>query len=178
MLFGNINNSCLRKLLKLLTLSLKFKLKLMSLFEKVNEDIKTAMLAKEREKLEALRGIKAAFLIAKTEKGASDVLSPETEIKVLQKIVKQRKESAEIYNAQNRKDLADKELFEASVIEQYLPKQMGADELKVILKGVIEKVGAKSPTDMGKVMGVASKELAGKADGRMISEIVKNLLAG
>ena len=148
----------------------------MSLFEKVNDDIKSAMLAKERDKLEALRGIKAAFLIAKTEKGASDTLSPETEIKVLQKILKQRKESAEIYNTQNRKDLGDKELFEASVIEQYLPKQMDAEVLKALLKAIIERVGAKTPADMGKVMGVASKELAGKADGKMISEIVKNLL--
>ncbi len=148
----------------------------MSIFEKVNEDIKTAMLAREKDKLEALRGIKAAFLIAKTEKGASETLSSEVEIKVLQKIVKQRKESAEIYNSQARKDLGDKELFEASVIEQYLPKQMDVEELKVILKTIIEKVGAKAPSDMGKVMGIASKELAGKADGKMISEVVKSLL--
>jgi uncharacterized protein YqeY len=150
----------------------------MSLFDKVNEDIKTAMLAREKEKLEALRGIKAAFLIAKTEKGASDTLSADTELKIIQKLVKQRKESAEIYNSQNRKDLADKELFEAAVIEQYLPKQMDISELTVILKSIIEKVGAKSPADMGKVMGVASKELGGKADGKMIAETVKSLLAG
>ena len=149
----------------------------MSLFEQVNEDIKAAMLAREKDKLEALRGIKAAFLIAKTEKGASETLSSETEIKVLQKIVKQRKESADIYNSQGRKDLGDKELFEASVIEHYLPKQMDAEELKKILKGIISKVGAKAPSDMGKVMGAATKELAGKADGKLISEIVKSLLA-
>jgi uncharacterized protein len=150
----------------------------MSLFDKINDDIKAAMLAKEKEKLEAIRGVKAAFLIAKTEKGASDELSDDAAIKVMQKLVKQRKESAEIYNTQNRKDLADKELFEASVIEKYLPKQMGADELKNILRAIIEKVGAKTPADMGKVMGVATKELAGKADGKAISEIVKSLLAG
>lgn len=149
----------------------------MSLFDKINDDIKAAMLAKEKEKLEALRGVKAAFLIAKTEKGASDVLTDDAAIKVMQKLVKQRKESADIYNTQNRKDLADKELFEASVIEQYLPKQMGADELKGIIKAIIEKVGAKTPADMGKVMGVATKELAGKADGKAISELVKAILA-
>jgi uncharacterized protein len=150
----------------------------MSLFDKINDDIKAAMMAREKEKLEALRGVKAAFLIAKTEKGASDVLTDDTAVKVMQKLVKQRKESAEIYNAQNRKDLADKELFEASVIEQYLPKQMGADELKAIVIAIIEKVGAKTPADMGKVMGVATKELAGKADGKAISELVKSILAG
>jgi uncharacterized protein YqeY len=150
----------------------------MSLFDKVNDDIKTAMLAREREKLEALRGIKAAFLIAKTEKGASDTLSTDTELKIIQKLVKQRKESAEIYISQNRKDLSDKELFEASVIEQYLPKQMDITELTSILKSVIETVGAKSPSDMGKVMGVASKELAGKANGKLIADTVKSLLAG
>jgi uncharacterized protein len=150
----------------------------MGLFDKINDDIKTAMLAREKEKLEALRGVKAAFLIAKTEKGASEELSDDTAIKVMQKLVKQRKESAEIYNEQNRKDLADKELFEASVIEQYLPKQMGADELRTIVKAIIEKVGAKTPADMGKVMGIATKELAGKADGKAISEIVKSILSG
>jgi uncharacterized protein YqeY len=149
----------------------------MSLFDKINEDIKTTMLAKEKEKLEALRAIKAAFLLAKTEKGAAAELTADAELKIIQKLVKQRKESAEIYNQQNRKDLADKELLEASVIEAYLPKQMSADEIKAVLKPIIERVGAKTPADMGKVMGIASKELAGKADGRMISEIVKSLLA-
>ena len=149
----------------------------MSLFDKVNEDIKTAMLAREKEKLEAIRSIKAAFLIAKTEKGAPAELTSEMELKVIQKLIKQRKESAEIYIAQNRKDLHDKEMFEASVIEQYLPKQLDADELTKILKAVIEKVGAKVPSDMGKVMGVATKELTGKADGKLIAETVKKLLA-
>lgn len=150
----------------------------MSLFDKVNEDIKTAMLSKEKDKLEALRGIKAAFLLARTEKGASDILSSDTEIKVIQKLVKQRKESAEIYSSQQRNDLAQKELFEASVMEQYLPKQMDTNELKAVLKSIVDRVGAKSPADLGKVMGVATKELAGKADGKMILEVVKNLLAG
>jgi uncharacterized protein len=149
----------------------------MSLFDKVNEDIKNAMLAKEKEKLEALRSVKAAFLLAKSEKGASETLSSDVELKVVQKLVKQRKESADIYISQGRKDLYDKEMFEASVIEQYLPRQMSPEELKTVLKGIIEKVGAKAPSDMGKVMGAASKELAGKADGKLIAETVKGLLA-
>jgi uncharacterized protein len=148
----------------------------MNLFDKINEDIKTTMLAREKEKLEALRAIKAAFLVAKTEKGAPSELTSDMELKIIQKLVKQRKESAEIYISQGRKDLHDIEMFEASVIEQYLPKQLDAVELKKILKAIIEKVGAKTPSDMGKVMGVASKELAGKADGRLIAETVKILL--
>jgi len=150
----------------------------MSLFDQINEDIKKAMLAKEKDKLEALRAVKAAFLVAKTEKGAAETLSSDTELKIIQKLIKQRKESAEIYLTQNRKDLYDKEILEASVIEQYLPKQMSADEIKAVLTQIIEKVGAKAPSDMGKVMGVASKELAGKADGKLIAETVKLLLAG
>jgi uncharacterized protein len=150
----------------------------MSLFDQVNEDIKKAMLSKEKEKLEALRSVKAAFLLAKSEKGASETLSPDTELKVVQKLVKQRKESADIYISQGRKDLYDKEVFEASVIEQYLPKQMSAEELKSVLKGIIEKVNAKAPSDMGKVMGIATKELARKADGKLIAETMKGLLAG
>jgi hypothetical protein len=150
----------------------------MSLFEKVNEDIKSAMLAREKDKLEALRAVKAAFLIARTEKGVTEVLTSDAELKIIQKLVKQRKESAEIYISQNRKDLHDKEILEANVIEQYLPKQMGLDELKQAISGIIAKVGAKGPADMGKVMGVASKELAGKADGRMVADTVKTLLAG
>jgi len=150
----------------------------MSLFDQINEDIKKAMLAKEKDKLEALRAVKAAFLVAKTEKGAAETLSSDMELKIIQKLIKQRKESAEIYLTQNRKDLYDKEILEASVIEQYLPKQMSADEIKAVLTQIIEKVGAKAPSDMGKVMGVASKELAGKADGKLIAETVKLLLAG
>ncbi|HOK50450.1 MAG TPA: GatB/YqeY domain-containing protein [Bacteroidales bacterium] len=149
----------------------------MGLFETINDDIKAAMLAKEKEKLEALRAIKAALLLAKTEKGASQELSAETEIKVLQRMVKQRKESAEIYQSQNRPDLAEKELFEASVIEKYLPAQMSAEELEKVVRDIVARVGAKSPADMGKVMGVATKELAGKAEGKMIAETVKKVLA-
>ncbi len=149
----------------------------MGLFEKINDDIKSAMLSKEKEKLEALRAIKAALLLAKTEKGSTGELTPEVELKVVQKLVKQRKESAEIYKSQNRTDLADKELFEASVIEQYLPKQMSTDELEAVIKNIIERTGAKSPADMGKVMGVATKELAGKAEGKTIADTVKRLLS-
>lgn len=149
----------------------------MGLFETINDDIKAAMLAKEKEKLEALRAIKAALLLAKTEKGASHDLTPETEIKVLQRMVKQRKESADIYRSQNRPDLAEKELFEASVIEQYLPAQMSAEELEQTIREIVARVGAKSPADMGKVMGVATKELAGKAEGKTIAETVKKVLA-
>ena len=150
----------------------------MSLFDQINEDIKKAMLAKEKDKLEALRAVKAAFLVAKTEKGAAETLSSDTELKIIQKLIKQRKESAEIYLTQSRKDLYDKEILEASVIEQYLPKQMSAEEITAALKQIIEKTGAKAPSDMGKVMGMASKELAGKADGKLIAETVKSLLAG
>jgi uncharacterized protein len=150
----------------------------MSLFDKINEDIKTTMLAREKDKLEALRAIKAAFLLAKTEKGAPAELTSEMELKIIQKLIKQRKESAEIYISQDRKDLQEKELLEAAVIEQYLPKQLSAEELTSILKGIIDKTGAKVTSDMGKVMGMATKELAGKADGKLIAETVKNLLAG
>jgi len=149
----------------------------MNLFDTISEDVKKAMLAKEKEKLEALRAVKAAFLLARTEAGAGGVLSAETEIKIVQKLVKQRRESAEIYQQQNRTDLADKELLEASYIEQYLPAQMSEQELETTLKSIIEKVGAKAPSDMGKVMGVATKELSGKADGKAISTKVKQLLS-
>ena len=148
----------------------------MSLFDIISEDIKKAMLAKEKEKLDALRAVKTAFQLARTNAGAGGELSPEEELKIVQKLVKQRKESAEIYQQQNRQDLADKELLEASVIEQYLPAQMGEQELETALKAIIERVGAKTPADMGKVMGVASKELSGKADGKAISTKVKQLL--
>ena len=149
----------------------------MSLFDTVSEDIKKAMLAKEKEKLEAYRAVKTAFLLARTEAGASGELTPEAELKIVQKLVKQRKESAEIFQQQNRQDLAEKELLEASVIEQYLPAQMSEQELESALIAIIERVGAKLPSDMGKVMGVATKELSGKADGKAISTKVKQLLA-
>lgn len=149
----------------------------MSLEEKINNDIKAAMLAKEKVRLEALRAVKSAILLAKTEKGHSENLTTDTELKLLQKQVKQRKESAEIYKQQNRPELAEKEIAEAFVIEEYLPQMMSDEELTAELKKIIEQVGAKAPSDMGKVMGVATKALAGKADGRAISEKVKSLLA-
>jgi uncharacterized protein YqeY len=145
----------------------------MSLEEKINADIKAAMLAKESQKLEALRAIKSAILLLKT---SGEVNSPEAEIKALQKMVKQRKETAEIYQKQNRNDLAEIELAQAAVIEKYLPAQMSEDEIREALKQIIAQVGAASPADMGKVMGVATKELSGKADGKTISAIVKQLL--
>ena len=149
----------------------------MSLEEKINNDIKAAMLAKEKVRLEALRAVKSAILLAKTEKGHAENLSADVELKLLQKQVKQRKESAEIYQQQNRPELAEKELAEAKVIEEYLPKMMSDEELTAELKKIIEQVGAKAPSDMGKVMGVATKALAGKADGKAISEKVKAILA-
>jgi uncharacterized protein YqeY len=149
----------------------------MSLTDKVNQDIKQAMLAKQEAKLRGLRAIKSALLLARTEKGASDEINEETEIKVLQKLVKQRKESADIYEAQNRPDLYQIEKEEMEVIEAFLPKQMDKTEIEVFIKEVIGRVGATSVKDMGKVMGTANKELAGKADGKTISEVVKQLLA-
>lgn len=149
----------------------------MSLEEKINNDIKAAMMAKEKVRLEALRAVKSAILLAKTEKGHAENLTTDTEMKLLQKQVKQRKESAEIYQQQSRPELAEKELAEAKVIEEYLPKMLSEDELIAELKKIIAQVGAKAPSDMGKVMGVASKALAGKADGKAISEKVKILLS-
>lgn len=146
----------------------------MALEEKINADIKSAMLAKEASKLEALRAIKSAILLLKT---SAEGLNDDTEIKALQKMVKRRKETADLYVTQNRKDLADVELAQASVIEAYLPQQMGEDEVKAEIAKIITTVGATSPSDMGKVMGVASKQLAGKADGKLISTIVKELLS-
>jgi hypothetical protein len=149
----------------------------MSLFDKVNDDIKHAMLNKEpKVKLEALRAIKAAFLVAKTEKAGVE-LTEELELKIINKLVKQRRESADIYRSQSRPDLYEKEEAEIEVIEAYLPAPVSAEEIEAVIKGVIEKTGAKALSDLGKVMGVASKELAGKADGKVISEIVKRLLA-
>ncbi len=148
----------------------------MSIFDQVNEGIKSAMKNKEEGKLRALRGIKSALLLAKTEKGAAEELSSEKEMQVLQKLVKQRKESLEIYTTQNRADLAAVEAEEIAVIEQFLPKQMEESELRTILSGIIASVGASGPQDLGKVMGTATKQLAGKADGKMISAIVKEML--
>ncbi|MBD8387326.1 GatB/YqeY domain-containing protein [Dysgonomonas sp. BGC7] len=149
----------------------------MNLFDKVSEDIKDAMRAKDKIKLEALRGMKKEFIEAKTAKGASEELSDEAAIQILQKMAKQRRDSAEIYNKQNREDLAENELAELSVIEAYLPKQLTQEELDVKIAEIIAQVGASSPADMGKVMGVASKALAGLAAGKAISETVKKLLS-
>ncbi|MCP9762057.1 GatB/YqeY domain-containing protein [Lacihabitans soyangensis] len=148
----------------------------MSLKTQIDADIKAAMLARDSAKLLALRDIKKVILIEETKPGA-EALTEADEMRILQKAVKQRKDSAEIYKTQNRPELLEKELAEIAIIETYLPAAMSADELKSIIADIIAKVGAKSPADMGKVMGVASKELAGKAEGRAISEMVKTLLA-
>lgn len=148
----------------------------MDLFDKISADIMSAMKAKDRVRLEALRGVKKEFIEAKTAEGAGGVLTDETAIKIMTKMVKQRRESARIYTENNRAELAENEIAEANVIEEYLPKQLTAEELEAELKGIIASVGATSPKDMGKVMGVASKTLAGRADGRAISTKVKELL--
>ena len=150
----------------------------MSLFDQISEDIKKAMLAREKEKLEALRAAKSAFLHAKTEKGAAIELSDEQALKIIQKLVKQRKESAEIYKQQNREDLYKVEIAEAKYLEIYLPEQMGEEELTAILREVISETGASASSDMGKVMGIATKKLAGKADNKLIAQKVKELLSG
>jgi uncharacterized protein YqeY len=149
----------------------------MSLKQQIDNDIKKAMLAKNKEELEALRAIKSLILLAETDKGASGEISSDTENKLLQKAVKQRKESAEIFQQQGRSELADRESFQLEVISRYLPKQLSEDEITEALKNIIQQVGAKGPQDMGKVMGTATKALSGKADGKLISELVKKLLA-
>lgn len=141
------------------------------------DELKNAMRAKDEAALRTLRAIKAAIIIEKTAEGAGGEINEAAELKMLQKLAKQRRDSLEIFEKQNREDLASKEREELAIIERFLPKQMSADELKVQLKTIIDQVGAKSPADMGKVMGVASKQLAGKADGKAISEAVKQLLA-
>lgn len=148
----------------------------MNLFDKVSEDIKKAMLARDKVRLEALRGAKKEFLEAKTAKGANGELSDDNATKIIVKMVKQRKESAKIYQENSRQELADNELAEAAVLEEYLPKQLSAEELDNELKAIIAETGATGPREMGKVMGVASKRLAGRAEGRAISEAVKKLL--
>lgn len=149
----------------------------MNLFDRISEDIKKAMLAREKVRLEALRGVKKEFLEAKTAKGANGELSDETATKIMVKMVKQRKESAKIYEENNRPELAENELQEAAVIEEYLPKQLSADELEAELKAIIAETGASSAKEMGKVMGVATKRLAGRAEGKLISAKVKELLS-
>jgi len=149
----------------------------MNLFDTISEEIKKAMLAKDKVRLEALRGIKKEFLEAKTAKGANDELSDETATAILQKMVKQRKDSADIYTAQGRPDLAEDEIAQIKVIQDFLPSQLTAEELEAAVKKIVAEVGATSMKDMGKVMGVAIKELAGKAEGRAVSEMDEKLLA-
>ena len=146
----------------------------MALEEKINADIKTAMLARDAAKLDALRAVKSAIIILKT---SAEGYTDDSELKSLQKMVKQRKETADIYKTQNRTDLADIELFQAGIIESYLPKQMTEEEIKNEVAKIISSAGATSAADMGKVMGLASKQLAGKAEGKVISMIVKELLS-
>jgi len=148
----------------------------MSLTEKIAADLMAAMKAKDTLALEALRAAKTAFILARSERGSDAVLSSDEEIKIIQKLVKQRKESAAIYREQKRPDLYEKEENEAAVLERYLPSKMSNKELENALKAIIERVGAKAPSDMGKVMGAATKELAGKADGKDILVKVKELL--
>ena len=148
----------------------------MALFDVISEDIKKAMIAKDKVALEALRGVKKEFLEAKTAKGASGELADDAALKILQKMVKQRKESAQIFTEQNRPELAQNELAEAAAIEKYLPAKLSDAELEAEIKAIIAEVGAKTAQEMGKVMGVATKKLAGKADGKEISAKVKALL--
>jgi uncharacterized protein YqeY len=149
----------------------------MSLEQKVMADLKTAMLAKDEKGLRSLRAIKAAIIIAKTAEGAGGELKEEDEIKMLQKLIKQRKDSLEIYQQQQRTDLAQKEQEEITIIEKFLPKQMDAEELKAVLARIISETGASSASDMGKVMAAANRELAGKADGKTIGALAKELLS-
>ena len=148
----------------------------MSLTEKISSDLINAMKAKDKVALEAIRAAKTAFVLARAEKGADSVLSAEEELKIIQKLVKQRRESSAIYKEQNRPDLYEKEVIEADVLEKYLPAKMSEEELIAVIKGIMERIGAKSPADMGRIMGIATKELAGKADGKEISAKVKQLL--
>lgn len=148
----------------------------MALVDRINDDIKEAMRAKDQVRLTSLRAVKSQLLLAATEKGASGDVSDEAGIKLLQKLVKQRKESADIFTQQGRPELAANEMAEAAVIEAYLPKQLTEDELRPIIQNIMAQVGATGPQDMGKVMGAASKQLAGQAEGRLISAVVKQLL--
>ena len=148
----------------------------MSLTEKIAGDLMNAMKGKDKVALEAIRAAKTAFILARSEKGADSVLTSEEELKIIQKLVKQRRESAAIYKEQNRPDLYENEIAEAEILEKYLPAKMSNEELTKVLRDIITRIGAKSPADLGKVMGVATKELAGKADGKEISAIVKKLL--
>jgi len=150
----------------------------MSLKQQIETDIKTAILARQKAELQALRAIKSMILLAETEKGNDGSVSAEAELKLLMKAVKQRKDSAQIYKDQGREDLLTVELAEIAVIEKYLPKQVSEEEIRTELEKIVAQVGAAGPQDMGKVMGLASKALAGKADGKTISGIVKSILVG
>jgi uncharacterized protein YqeY len=149
----------------------------MILYDQISKDIMEAMKARDKVRLETLRNIKKFFIEAKTAPGANDTLEDDTALKIMAKLAKQGKETAEVYKGQNRKDLAEEELAQVSVIESYLPKQMSETEIEEAIKTIISQTGATSMKDMGKVMGIASKQLAGKADGKIISTIVRNLLA-
>lgn len=150
----------------------------MSLEQTINNDIKQAMLAKDKKKLEALRAVKSAILLAKTEKGNEGDIASDAEIKILQRLVKQRRDSASLYESQGRADLAEEENFQLSVIVNYLPEQLSEEEIRGIIKRIIEDNGATTMKDMGRVMGISTKQLAGKADNKMISVMVKELLGG
>lgn len=147
------------------------------LFDQISNDIKEAMKARDKVRLEALRNIKKVFIDAKTAPGANDTLEDAQALKILQKLAKQGHDSADLYTSQNRPDLAEEEMAQVNVIESYLPKQMSEEEIEAVVKEIIAQTGAQSMKEMGKVMGIASKQLAGKADGKKISEIVKKLLA-
>ena len=146
--------------------------------DQIMKEMKTAMLAKDDKSLRALRAIKAEIILAKTSEGAGGIVSEEQEMKILQKLVKKGKDSLEIYEKQNRPDLAQKEREEIEVIEKFLPKQMDSSEVRTIVSEIIKETGATSPADMGKVMGIVNKKLSGKADGKTIAGIVKELLSG
>lgn len=149
----------------------------MQLFEQINEDIKAAMKARDKVRLETLRNIKKVFLEAKTAPGANDTLTDEAALKIIQKLAKQGKETAQTYIDNNRQDLADDELAQVAVLEEYLPKPLTEDEIVAIVKDIIAQTGASSMKDMGRVMGMATKQMAGKAEGGVISAIVKKLLS-
>jgi uncharacterized protein YqeY len=149
----------------------------MNLFDQISEDIRLSMLARDKERLEALRNVKKVLLEAKTAKGGGEELSDDIAIKAIAKLAKQGRDSAEIYKQQNRLDLYDPEMAQVKILESYLPAQMGDEELTAAIAAIIEKTGATSVKEMGKVMGIASKELAGKVDGRLISDKVKSLLS-
>jgi uncharacterized protein YqeY len=149
----------------------------MELEKVINEDIKATMLARDAKKLEALRAIKAALLLEKTKDGTTGEIPDSIEVTLLQKLVKQRKESAEIYKGANREDLAEKELYDASIIEKYLPQQLPEEQVREVIQKIISETGASSMKEMGKIMGLANKELAGKADNKLISTFIKELLS-